>query len=98
LKNILKKSLCQGKNKIVLDKYFCLCVEFDIMSYEKEREQIIQHFKHIRRKMGWSQADMALYLEIRRTAYTRYETGVNIAPADKYVRIDNLLKKGVNSD
>lgn len=60
------------------------------MNYQKEREQVSKHFKAIRRRLGISQAEFALQLEIGRTVYTKYETGVIVAPSDKYVRAVNL--------
>ena len=63
-------------------------------TYEIERSHIARHFKQIRIKKGWSQNKMALYLNLSRPAYTRYETGVNNPPADKYLRATRLIDEG----
>lgn len=61
------------------------------------KEILIKNLKHLRKSKGKTQAEMAEFLGITRSAYTLYETGVNTPPPKNLKRLADYFQVNIDT-
>lgn len=68
-----------------------MLVRFSIMQDETLRKAFGARLKVLRKQKGWSQKDLAAQVTIRFQQLNKYESGLNIPPAEMLVKLADAL-------
>lgn len=74
-------------------------LEFDLfiaMQNEEFRKAIGSRVKQLRKQKRWSQKELAAKLEVRFQQLNKYESGLNIPPAEMLVKLADALGTSVD--
>ena len=70
--------------------------EFGIQNYKKEEIKLYERIRNLREDRDLTQTDIAKYLGMSQTGYSKYETGENDIPTQILIKLADFYNTSVD--